>query len=96
MNDENNSDWFKRRCSLDREETNERNKILDVALFKHNEKWGKIWADFYIQCEKDGGHQFRNLPRNGINGPNWITGEWPQACAKCGMRKIEESGVKFL
>ena len=76
-------DWFGARVKLERHEDTER----EDALCEHNKAWSELHAKFRAECEKSGGHDFTDLPRNGFNRPHFMTGKWPRACSKCGMRE---------
>lgn len=57
-----------------------------IVLADHRAKWDAALNEIQAACEASGGHEYRPLPDNGINGPHFFTGEWPEACAHCGAR----------
>ena len=73
------NDWFRKRIAHEREKRDE----CDELLKYHNKKWLNKKLELYAECESDGGHDYQDLPRNGMNSPSFSTGEWPKACSKC-------------
>lgn len=72
-------DWWRKRIDFRNQKRAEENEILK----DHNEKWRLKTLELHQECSDDGGHLYEDLPHNGINHPNYATGEWPQACTKC-------------
>lgn len=75
-------DWFGARVNLERHEDAER----EEALCEHEKAWSELREKFRNAC-CHGSHEFVDLPNNGWNRPHLVTGEWPRACRKCGMRE---------
>jgi len=67
---------------LDQQEKKEKEALLK----EHWEKWRKIHIRQREMCEKHIGHEFRPLPVNGWNRPNW-DGTWPEQCWICDKQR---------
>jgi len=76
-------DWFRKSIAFRKQEHAEKSELLK----DHTAKWAKKRQELFQECEEDGGHDYQDLPDNGINHTSYSTGEWPQACSKCRMRK---------
>jgi len=77
------NDWFQKGAEFRSRRDFEKSELLK----EHYEIWAIRESELHAECEEDGGHDFRNLPDNGMNHPSYGTNEWPQACSKCRMRK---------
>lgn len=76
-------DIARRLSAARRLEREERSNLLT----EHHARWRKAWAELYADCEAIAGHDWIDLPHNGVNRPHFITGEWPQRCRWCGVTK---------
>lgn len=59
----------------------QRGKLLE----KHHAKWGARRKQINAECAKECGHRFVDLPDNGFNSFNMVTGQWPRCCEICRM-----------
>jgi hypothetical protein len=73
-----------RYCEQERDERS-------VLLSSHNEKWHLIRQTLYSLCRDNNGHDYIDLPDNGVNRPHFITGFWPQKCKFCGRTVYQDS-----
>lgn len=76
-------DIGRRRSAMWRLERDERNKLLQ----EHHKRWNAAWSVLRADCAAIGGHEWVDLPENGVNRPHFITREWPQKCRWCGVSK---------
>jgi hypothetical protein len=77
------NDWWEKYSNFENQKIDEEAEVLK----DHDEKWRKKREELEKECEEDGGHNFVDLPDNGVNHPHFLTGEWPKSCSKCHKQK---------